>query len=175
VSSGAYRDAAIRDLIAATDQVARVSGREPWREFLLGLTRGRWPRRHGWPVIPRLPTPWQDTVSAARPGWRMRAANLRYDDGDGPDRDEFAFAVDYQLCHRCEIGWVEQPYTLPAYQRRGLAAAGLAALRAENPGFTWHTLGCHIDGSSAFWDSVGIGVAGGYRRSSVCEHVTAGG
>lgn len=103
----------------------------------------------------------------------MRAANLRYDDGDGFDRDEFAFAVDYQLCHRCEIGWVEQPYTLPAYQRRGLAAAGLAALRVENPGFTWHTLGCHIDGSSAFWDTVGVGIAGGYWRSNVREHVTA--
>jgi hypothetical protein len=30
---------------------------------------------------------------------------------------------------------IEQPYTLPRYQRCGLAAAGLAALRAEHPGF----------------------------------------
>jgi hypothetical protein len=37
---------------------------------------------------------------------------------------------------------VERPYTpvrLPA--ARGLAAAGMAALRETNPGFTWHTLG----------------------------------
>jgi hypothetical protein len=45
--------------------------------------------------------------------------------------------------------------TLPAYQRQGLAAAGLAGLRAEHPGFAWHTLGGgHIDGSPAFWDTV---------------------
>jgi hypothetical protein len=88
-----------------------------------------------------------DTVSNERIGWRMRAANLRnHDPDDAPIRDEFVFEVDYQLCHQCRIVWVEQPHTLPAYRRRGLAAAGLAALRTENPGFTWHTLGGHIDG-----------------------------
>jgi hypothetical protein len=50
-----------------------------------------------------LTTPWQDTVSANRLGWRQRAANLN---------GELAFAVTYQLCHRCRLGWVEQPYTL---------------------------------------------------------------
>ena len=143
------RVAAIRRLIARVDEVGRVSGREPWREVLLWLSRGRWGRRTGRPVVPRLNTPWQDTVSAERPGWRMRAA--------------------------CRVGWVEQPYTLPDYQRQGLAAAGLAALRAEHPGFAWHTLGGHIDGSSGFWDCVGTDVPGGYRPRGVCPHVTAGG
>ena len=64
------RAEAIRDLIASTDHLGRVSGREPWREVLLWLTRGRWGRRPGWPVVPRLTTPWQDTVSGERPGWR---------------------------------------------------------------------------------------------------------
>lgn len=164
-------DAAIRELIASTDRVGRVSGRERWREVLLWLTRGRWGRRSGWPVVPRLDTPWQDTVSAERPDWRMRAANLRH----GSDDDEFVFAVDYQLCDRCRIGWVEQPYTLPACQRRGLAAAGLAALRAEHPGYAWHTLGGHINGSPAFWDTIGADVPGGYQPRGVCAHVTAGG
>lgn len=175
MTAGSPHDAAIRELLASTGQVGRVSGREPWRELLLRLTRGRWPQRHGWPVVPQLATPWQDTVSAERPGWRMRAANLRGRADDGLDRDEFVFEVDYQLCPQCRIGWVEQPYTLPPYQRRGLAAAGLAALRTENPGFTWHTLGGHINGSPAFWDTVGVGVPGGYRPRRVCEHVTAGG
>jgi hypothetical protein len=164
-------DAGIHELIASTGRVGWVSGREPWREVLLWLTRGRWPRRSGWPVVPRLDTPWQDTISAERPGWRQRAANLPGRSGDGVDLGEFAFAVDYQLCHRCRIGWVEQPYTQEPYQRHGLAAAGLAALRAENPGFIWHTLGGHINGSAGFWDRVGADIPGGYRPRSVCEHV----
>jgi hypothetical protein len=59
------------------------------------ITRGRLGRRRSRPVVPMLTTPWQDTVSANRPGWRERAAKL-----DG----ESAFAVDYQLCHRCRLG-----------------------------------------------------------------------
>jgi hypothetical protein len=170
------RDAEIQVLIASTGQVGRASGREPWREVLLWLTGGRWPTRRGWPVVPRLATPWQDTVSNERVGWRMRAANLRGGEtGAGDTRDVFVFEVDYQLCHLCRIGWVEQPHTLQPYRRRGLAAAGLAALRTENPGFTWHTLGGHIDGSPAFWDTIGADVPGGYRPRRVCEHVTAGG
>ncbi|WP_262013699.1 hypothetical protein [Micromonospora sp. Mcm103] len=170
------RDAEIRDLVASTSMLGRVSGREPWRELLLRLTGGQWPRRSGWPVVPRLATPWQDTISNERVGWRMRAANLRaHDPDDAAVRGEFVFEVDYQLCHRCRIGWVEQPHTLPAYRRRGLAGAGLAALRRENLGYAWHTLGGHIDGSSAFWDTVGADVPGGYRPLPVCEHVTAGG
>jgi hypothetical protein len=70
---------------------------------------------------------------------------------------------------------VEQPHTLPAYRRRGLAVAGLAALRAENPGFSWHTLGGHIDGSPAFWDTIGEDVPSGYRPRGACKHVTVGG
>ncbi len=105
-------DTTISALIASTTQVGRVSGREPWREFLLRLTGGRWPRRRGWPVVPRLATPWQDTVSPERTGWRMRAANLPSTTPGDTDRDEFAFAVDYQRCTRCRIGWVEQPCTL---------------------------------------------------------------
>jgi len=165
-------DDAIAKLIASTGQVGRASGRQPWHDFLRRLTGGRWPARQ-WPVVPRLATPWQDTVSAERPGWRMRAANLRA--GDGAERDEFVFAVDYELCGRCRIGWVEQPHTLEPFRRRGLAAAGLAALRTENPGYRWHTLGGHIDGSPAFWDTIGTDIPGGYRQRGVCEHITAGG
>jgi hypothetical protein len=100
-------------------------------------------------------------VSAERTGWRQRAACL-----DGA----IVFAVDYQVCHRCGLGWVEQPYTIPQYQRCGLAAAGLAALRAEHPGLHWHTLGGHFPDSGPFWMAVGAGVPGGYRRRGVCLH-----
>lgn len=169
------RAEAIRQLIASIDHVGRVSGREPWREVLLWLTRGRWGRRSGPPVMQRLDTPWQDAVSEERPGWRTRAANLHGFPAADRDREDVAFAVDYQICCRCELGWVEQPYTPPQYQRRGLAAAGLVALRTENPGLSWHTLGGHIDGSPAFWTRAGTGVPGGYQPRGVCDHVTAGG
>ena len=158
--------AVARELAELTHQVGRVSGREPWRAFLRWVSRGRLGRTAGWPVVPRLHTPWQDTISGERIGWRQRAANL-----DG----EWVFAVDYQVCRRCRLGWVEQPYTMPEYQRCGLAAAGLAALRSEHPGLAWHTLGGHLGESRAFWAAVGTGVEGGYRQRAVCRHVSAGG
>jgi hypothetical protein len=97
---------------AAAGHVARSPGREPVRAALKWMTRGRFGRRHGWPVIPRLGAPWQDTISADRAGWRQRGAYL-----DGQE----VFAVDYQICRRYFLGWVEQPYTEPRYQRCGLA------------------------------------------------------
>lgn len=147
-------------------QVRYVSGREPWREAVQWITRGKFGRRHGLPIVPMLTTPWQDTVSDNRIGWRQRAANL---DGD------FAFAVDYQLCHRCRLGWVEEPYTLPRYQRCGLASAGLAALRADHPGFNWHTLGGHFRDSQPFWAAVGTNVPGSYEKRPLCAHIKANG
>ncbi|MEU9598200.1 hypothetical protein ACIQ8D_33180 [Streptomyces sp. NPDC096094] len=86
----------------------------------------------------------------------------------------FAFAVDYRICRRCRIGWVEQPYTLPQYQRCGLGIAGLAALRAEHTGLSWHTLGGHLGESRGFWAAVGSDVLGGYQQRSLCQHVEAG-
>ncbi|WP_343973725.1 hypothetical protein [Kribbella koreensis] len=101
-------------------------------------------------------------------GWRQRAANLE----DAANRDgEFVFAVDYRVCRRCGLGWVEQPYTIPRYQRAGLASAGLAALRAEFPGLAWHTLGGHLGESRQFWSTVGAEVPGGYRQGGLCKHV----
>ena len=113
-----------------------------------------------------LGTPWQDTVSAERVGWRQRAAYL-----DGCQ----VFVVDYQTCRQCRLGWVEQPYTIPQYQRRGIAAAGLAALRAENPGLEWHTLGGHFRESEPFWSMIAIDVAGAYRQRAMCAHRERGG
>lgn len=157
---------AARRLASEAHDVGRVSGREPWREFARWVSRGRYGRRPGRPEVLRLNTPWQDTPSAERAGWRERAANLH---------GEVAFAVDYEVCRRCRLGWVEQPFTLPQYQRCGLAAAGLAALRAEHPGLSWHTLGGHFRDSEPFWTAAGAGVPGGYQRHGVCPHVTVGG
>jgi hypothetical protein len=47
------------------------------REFWHWVSRGRLGRRTGRPVVPRLPTPWQDTISAKRIGWRMRRQSQR--------------------------------------------------------------------------------------------------
>ena len=58
----------------------------------------------------------------------------------------------------------------PEYQRCGLAAAGLAALRAEYPGLDWHTLGGHFRESEPFWLAAGAGAPGGYRKRGMCPH-----
>ena len=159
------RDAARELAGLALSHVGRASGREPVRAVLRLVTRGRLGRRHGWPVVPELGTPWQDTVSPERTGWRERAAYLY---------GEEVFAVDYQICRRCGLGWVEQPYTAEEYQRCGLAAAGLAALRIEHPGLEWHTLGGHFPDSEPFWQAVGTGVSGGYRKRALCPHRSGG-
>ncbi|RQW98160.1 hypothetical protein DLJ59_27745 [Micromonospora inaquosa] len=72
------------------------------------------------------------------------------------------------------MGWVEQPYTHPQYQRHGLASAGLATLRAEHPGLAWHTLGGHFRSSQPFWEAVGADVSGSYQQRGTCPHLTRG-
>lgn len=152
---------AAQALAGRIHEVGHASGREPLREALQWISRGRLGQRHSWPVVPRLGTPWQDTISPERTGWRQRAANLD---------EEPVFAVDYRVCRRCQLGWVEQPHTDPPYQRCGLATAGLAALRAEHPDIAWHTLGGHLSDSRAFWTAVGAQVPGGYQQRPLCLH-----
>ena len=82
--------------------------------------------------------------------------------------------MDYRVCRRCRLGWVESPYTAEPFQRCGLAAAALAALRRENPGLSWHTLGGHFRDSKDFWATVGDGVSGGYEQRGICPHVPHG-
>ncbi|WP_107416793.1 hypothetical protein [Streptomyces sp. CC53] len=158
------RRAAIR-LADQAHEVGRASGRVLWREVLQRVSSGRLGRPHDWLDVPQLDSPWQDTISSERMGWRQRAANLQ---------GEFAFAVDYRICHRCRIGWVEQPYTLPQYQRCGLGIAGLASLRSEHPDLSWHTLGGHLTESKGFWGVVGRDVLGGYQQRPLCPHVETG-
>ena len=157
--------AAARALAQQAHRVGWVRRGERRRRFLQWISFGRLGRQRGWPVVPQLDTPWQDTLSNARIGWRQRAANLA---------GEFAFAVDYQVCRRCRIAWVEQPYTFPQYQRAGLAAAGLAALRDDHPDLTWHTLGGHLADSRQFWARVAVDVPGGYERRAPCPHIDRG-
>lgn len=154
-----------QQLAGRAQDVGWVSGRESWREVVQWLSRGRLGRRNGPPPLLELGTPWQDTLSPQRVGWRQRAANL-----DG----EFAFSVDYQICLACHLAWVEEPFTLPDYQRCGLASAGLAALRFEYTDISWHTLGGHFAESRPFWAAVGNGVPGGYEQRSLCPHVSSG-
>ncbi|AEK44813.1 hypothetical protein RAM_31690 [Amycolatopsis mediterranei S699] len=70
---------------------------------------------------------WCDGPSPGRSGWRERSATVC---------GEPVFAVDYVVCADCGLGWVEQPFTSPRYQRRGLARAGFEELRKEHLG--WH-------------------------------------
>lgn len=155
-----------RHLAEHAREVGRAPSRDhPWREALWWITRGRLGRRPVWSAWPlSTTTPWRDGASAERRGWRTRTAYLH---------DEFAFRVDYQICHRCWLGWVEQPFTAPRFQRCGLASAALAALRAEHPYLSWHTLGGHARKSRQFWAVVGADVLGGYQQRQLCPHVTA--
>jgi len=148
--------AAARHLAGLAHRVAYdPPEREPWREFVQRISRGRFGR----------PQPWQDTDCWERRGWRTRAADLN---------GQPAFSVDYRVCRRCGLGWVEWPDTLRPYRRCGLASAGLTELRAKYPDLAWHTLGGHIGDSAAFWDAIGADVPGGYRQREPCPHVTRG-
>ncbi|MFF7656440.1 hypothetical protein ACFZCY_42600 [Streptomyces sp. NPDC007983] len=152
-------------LAAQAHDVAWAADGTPWQRTLRAISGGKWGRQPtGWTVI-RLNAPWQDTPSSERPGWRERAANLA---------DDVAFAVDYTICGRCGLGWVEWPYTAEQFQRCGLATAGLKALRLEHPGLSWHTLGGHSQDSRAFWTAVGTDVLGRYRQRETCPHVPEG-
>ncbi|MHB9856706.1 hypothetical protein [Streptomyces sp. YIM S03343] len=64
--------------------------------------------------------------------------------------------------------WAESP---PPLIRR---AAGLEALRHENPGLSWHTLGSHFHDSRPFWAAAGTGVPGRYQQRDTCPHVPDG-
>jgi hypothetical protein len=86
MASAEDRDAARELARLAASQVGRASGSKLARAVLKWVTRGRLGRPRGWPAVRRLGTPWQDTVSPERTGWRERAAYL----GGGR-----VFAVDY--------------------------------------------------------------------------------
>lgn len=148
----------------AATHVGRHLGRTPLRSAIFRVTGGRVDKRPHYTVgeLPRLGTPWQDTVSGRYFGWRCRSARLR---------GEQAFVVEYVVCPHCRLGWVDKPYTTEPYQRWGLAAAGLRALRDEHPGLAWFTGSGHLTDSRPFWNAVGSEALGGYRQRELCAHV----
>lgn len=145
--------------LAAT-QVGWAS-RDRLRRAAIWVSRGRFGRRPSWPTFSVPAKGWQDNPSSRGMRWRERAAYLN---------GQRAFGVDYQTCRRCRAAWVEDPATEEGYTRCGLAAAGLAALRAEHPGLAWYTAGGHMPGSEPFWQSIAGGVPGGYQHREICAH-----
>jgi hypothetical protein len=158
---GAPRQVAV-SLAERAGEVDVVPDSDLWRRRLNTLTKGRLWRTRRWRPPPETDAPWQDSASWERDGWRDRVALWH---------GEHVFAVVYRVCRRCCRAWVEYPYTDPRFRRAGLASAGLAALRVEHPGVSWHTLGGHINDSSPFWNLVGAEVPGGYRQRERCAHV----
>lgn len=153
---------AARHLAGQVQHVAHASGREPWREILQRLTRGKYGRRQGWARHPRPEHPLA--------GHHLRrTTRLAYP--QRPHRQRLRDPLDYRTCPPCRLGWVENPYTHPRYRRNGLAAITLAQLRREHPGLRWHTLGGHFRDSRAFWTAVGADVPGGYQQRPPCSHV----
>ena len=148
----------------AATHVVRWPSREPIWTAVYNLTRGRIDRRPRYNTgqLPTLNSPWQDTDSGRYFGWRCRQANLN---------GGLAFVVEYVVCPHCWIGWVDKPHTIERYQRRGLAAAALRALRIEHAGVVWHTGSGHASSSKAFWAAVGDGVEGSYSERKLCMHI----
>jgi hypothetical protein len=54
--------------------------------------------------------------------------------------------------------------------RPGRGRARGAALRSDNRGIEWHTLGGHLADSVPFWVMVGAGIPGGYTQRDPCPH-----
>lgn len=152
---------AARHLAMQTDTV-RVSGQGSWRAVLRWISGGRLDRPRGASAS----FGWWATASTELPGWRERAAHLT--------TSQPVFAVDYQLCRRCGLAWVEQPCAEPRYQRCGPASAAFAALRTEHPRPELAHPGSHLTESRAFWPTVGADVVGGYRQRHLCPHVRPG-
>ncbi|RJL19285.1 hypothetical protein D5H75_40540 [Bailinhaonella thermotolerans] len=69
---------------------------------------------------------------------------------------------------------MEEPHTETEFQRAGLARTALAALRADYPGLSWHTLGGHFREAAPFWETVGATVPGGYSQRPPCPHIETG-
>jgi hypothetical protein len=139
--------------------VQRQSDPQVW-QVLMRLSGGRLrPRKRVEPGSDG----WHDTASFEHRTWRTRAAYLR-----GAE----VFGVDYVVCAVCRLGYVDNPYTVDTLQRCGLASAGLAAVRSDNPGIAWHTYSGHLGfEAEGFWSAIGKTVPGGYIHRALCEHI----
>jgi hypothetical protein len=150
--------------LAAVAQVGviRIRGGNPEARSVLERLKSRlWDLLEKGLEIEQPTAGWLDAWSRNRPSWRVRAAHLHGDE---------IFGVDYNTCRRCRLGWVEEPAAPEPYRRCGLARAALAALRSENPGLQWHTLGGHLSDAVPFWEAAAVGVPGGYTKHSICPH-----
>lgn len=150
-----------RELAALATTHVGWASRDRMRRAAIRVSRGRFGRRSSRLVVPAPGTGWQDNPSERGSSWRERAAYLN---------GQSVFEVDYQVCRRCRTGWVEDPWTEERYERCGLAAAGLAALRTEHPGLSWHTAGGHMPDSELFWRAIAAGIHGGYQYREICAH-----
>jgi hypothetical protein len=142
--------------------VVRLRGENPGARSITERTKSRlWGLLEQRLGIEQPTAGWLDAWSRNRPSWRVRAARLH---------DDEIFGVDYNICRRCGLAWVEEPATSEAYRRCGLAKAAFAALCAEHPSMRWHTLGGHLSEAIPFWEVVAVGVPGGYAKYPICRH-----
>jgi hypothetical protein len=91
--------------------------------FCAGSVVGRLGRSTGWPEIPRLLNPWQDTITVGS-GWRQRAANLAAPGIEKQSARWLARVTDdsgsVEWCHGSDLGPV--PVSEQPRQRRGSGA-----------------------------------------------------
>ncbi|GAA3756538.1 hypothetical protein GCM10023082_59550 [Streptomyces tremellae] len=160
----ADRDTAIRAVAQRADRVHWVREwptKPTWRDRVR-----RWvdPAAYRFDPTSTPPEAWVDRPAGhyERTGWRIRAAYFGSD---------VAFEVEYVVCDQCKIGWVEAPTSYEGYKRCGLASAALRSLRGAYPGDQWHTGGGHFREAEPFWNSVSVGVPGGYTQQERCHHV----
>jgi hypothetical protein len=105
----AEEETAIRAVVQLADHVHWVRewpDKPTWRDW---IRRWAYPEFYCFDRPAAPPRSWLDRPAGhyERTGWRIRAAYVGSD---------LAFEVEYVVCDRCEIGWVESPYSYEGYK-----------------------------------------------------------
>jgi hypothetical protein len=80
--------------------------------------------------------------------------------------------LDYRICRRCKLGWIESPYTPPRYQRCGLASAAWPRCDVSIlccRGTPWAATSAHHARSELGWAPV----QDGYQQRPMCPRVNS--
>ncbi|WP_431046136.1 GNAT family N-acetyltransferase [Streptomyces sp. P1-3] len=86
-------------------------------------------------------------------------------------RDRAVGRLDYQLCHACRTGRVEQISVALAWQRQGLAREAIHEALARGPGYHWVTSRQSREGR-LFFAAMALETGAAFtRRGKRCPHM----
>ncbi len=153
--------AAARHLASQARRVRWVSGKEPWCDLVRWLNRGQYGQRHGWPEVPQLDAPWQDT------------SRLNGSAGSGP-RTSTEKRPSPSTMRSAAAAGSNSLSPCPATSNADWPPRDPPHCAPNTP--AWHTLGGLFDGSGPFWTAAGTGAyLAGYQQRDSCLHITADG